>query len=105
MGLGRPPWADNVKSISCMLNRGNRRAPFLDKPEKDEIFEQILVALERSLIKLFSSSLMPNHRRLVLSLEVDGELGRGGQWLSLTHTQCHHAHDETASEDIGIRVD
>jgi len=35
---------------------------------------------------------------MVVSPEVDGEMGRFGQWLGLTHTQRHHAHYHTAGE-------
>ena len=34
----------------------------------------------------------------MVSPEVDGEMGRFGQWLDLTHTQRHHAHDHTAGD-------
>ena len=35
---------------------------------------------------------------MVVRPEVDGEMGRFGQWLGLTHTQRHHAHDHTAGD-------
>jgi len=82
-----------------MLNRANRRVPFFVKPEDYEAFERILSAgLERSRIKLFAYCLLPNHWHLVVSPEVDGEMGRFGHWLGLTHTQRHHAHYHTTGE-------
>lgn len=39
---------------------------------------------------------MPNHWHMLVSPEVDREMGRFGKWLGLTHTQRHHAQYETA---------
>ena len=55
-------------------------------------------AIERSQIRLFAYCLRPNHWHMVVGPEVDGEMGRFGQWLRLTHTQRHHAHYHTAGE-------
>jgi putative transposase len=82
-----------------MLNRGNRREPLFLKTEDFEAFERLMVeAIERSRIKLYAYCLMPNHWHMVVSPEVDGEMGRFGQWLDLTHTQRHHAHYHTAGD-------
>jgi putative transposase len=65
-----------------MLNRGNRREPVFHKTEDFEAFERMMVeSLERSRIKLFAYCLLPNHWHMVVSPEVDGEMGRFGQWL------------------------
>ena len=97
--MGRLPRADEANGIYHMLNRGNRRAPIFHKPEDYEAFERILVeALDRSQIKLFAYCLLPNHWHMVVSPEVDGEMGRFGQWLGLTHTQRHHAHYQSAGD-------
>jgi putative transposase len=58
----------------------------------------IVEAIERWQIRLFAYCLLPNHWHMVVSPEVDGEMGRFGQWLGLTHTQRHPAHDHTAGE-------
>ena len=97
--MGRPPRADEANGIYHMLNRGNRRAPIFLKSEDFEAFERMMAeALERSRIKLFAYCLLPNHWHMVVSPEVDGEMGRFGQWLGLTHTQRHHAHYRSAGE-------
>ncbi len=97
--MGRPPRADEANGIYHMLNRGNRREPIFHKTEDFEAFERMMVeALERSQIKLFAYCLLPNHWHMVVSPEVDGEMGRFGQWLGLTHTQRHHAHYHTAGD-------
>lgn len=97
--MGRPPRADEAKGIYHMLNRGNRREMLFHKTEGFEAFERMIAeALERSRIKFFSNSycLLPNHWHLVVRPDVDGEMGRFGQWLGLTHTQRHYAHDHTS---------
>ena len=97
--MGRPPRADEANGIYHMLNRANRREPFFLKTEDYEAFERILAAaVARSRIKFFAYCLMPNHWHLVVRPEVDGEMGRFGQWLGLTHTQRYHAHYDTAGE-------
>ena len=54
-------------------------------------------SIEANLL-LYSYCLMPNHWHLVVSPNQDGEMGRFGQWLCLTHTQRYHAHYRTAGE-------
>ena len=65
-----------------------------------EAFERILEeALERSpQLHLYAYCLMPNHWHLVVSPQIDGEMGRFGQWLGLTHTQRYNAHYHTTGE-------
>lgn len=97
--MGRPVRADEARGIYHMLNRGNRRERIFHKQEDFEAFERIMAeALERSRIKLFAYCLLPNHWHMVVSPEVDGEMGRFGQWLGLTHTQRYHAHYHTTGE-------
>ncbi len=104
--MGRPPRADEANGIYHMLNRGNRREPLFHKTEDFEAFERMMVeAIERSRIKLYAYCLMPNHWHLVVSPEVDGEMGRFGQWLDLTHTQRHHAHITPPETVTCIRAD
>lgn len=97
--MGRAPRVDEANGIYHMLNRGNRREPLFHKPGDYEAFERIMAeAIERTQIKLYAYCLMPNHWHMVVSPEVDGEMGRFGQWLNLTHTQRHHAHYGTAGD-------
>ena len=84
---GKTTRADEANGIYHMLNRGNRREPLFHKTEDFEAFERMMVeAIERSRIKLYAYCLMPNHWHMVVSPEVDGEMGRFGQWLNPTHT-------------------
>src|SRR3990172_11893295 len=74
--MGRPPRADEADAIYHMLNRGNRREPLFHKTEDFEAFERMMVeAIERSQIRLFAYCLLPNHWHMVVSPEVDGEMG------------------------------
>ncbi|MCO6454478.1 MAG: hypothetical protein J5I93_04100 [Pirellulaceae bacterium] len=56
------------------------------------------MTLERSQIKLFANCRLPNRWQMVVSPEVDGELGRFGQWLGLTRIQRHPAHYHSAGD-------
>jgi putative transposase len=97
--MGRPKRADEAGGIYHMLNRANGRATIFHKPADYEAFEQVLIkALDRSDLQLYAYCLMPNHWHLVVSPNKDGEMGRFGQWLCLTHTQRHHAHYQTAGD-------
>ena len=97
--MGRSKRADEAGGIYHMPNRGNRRATIFHKVADYEAFEGILEeALERVELSLYSYCLMPNHWHLVVSPQKDGEMGRFGQWLCLTHTQRHHAHYHTTGE-------
>ena len=97
--MGRPKRADEAGSIYHMLNRANRREIMFHKDFDYEAFENVLrEALDRVDVQLYSYCLMPNHWHLVVSPQVDGEMGRFGQWLCLTHTQRYHAHYDTAGE-------
>ena len=56
-------------------------APLLPKTKDFEAFARRMVeSIERSRIKLDASCLMPNHWQMVVSPEIDGEMGRFGQW-------------------------
>lgn len=91
--MGRPKRADVAGHCYHMLNRANQRATIFHKPEDYQAFEGLLEeAVERFDLKLFSYCLMPNHWHFVVSPKIDGEMGRFGQWVSLTHTQRYHAH-------------
>lgn len=97
--MGRAKRADEAGGIYHMLNRANRRETIFRKEADYDAFEEVLSeALDRVELRLYSYCLMPNHWHLVVSPQVDGEMGWFGQWLCLTHTQRHHAHYGTAGE-------
>lgn len=97
--MGRASRADVTGTIHHMFNRANRRATIFHKNEDYEAFEQILEeAVSRTELHLYSYCLMPNHWHLVVSPMVDGEMGRFGQWLGLTHTQRYNAHYRKTGE-------
>ena len=96
----RPKRSDVAGAIYHMLNRANRRSTIFHKDDDFEAFERIMAeALERCPeLQLFAYCLMPNHWHLVVRPLVDGEMGRFGQWLGLTHTQRYNAHYQTTGE-------
>ncbi len=97
--MGRPKRSDEAGLTYHMLNRANRRETIFHKDGDYEAFENILEeALARVELHLYSYCLMQNHWHLVVSPQIDGEMGRFGQWLSLTHTQRYHAHYHTTGE-------
>jgi len=91
--MGRPKRADVAGGVYHMLNRANLKVPIFHKPQDYDAFEKLLgEAVNRFDIQLLSYCLMPNHWHFVVTPNVDGEMGRFGQWVSLTHTQRHHAY-------------
>jgi len=91
--MGRPKRVDVAGGVFHMLNRANGRVTIFHKPEDYAAFEKLLCeAGERFDIRLLSYCLMPNHWHFVVSPNVDGEMGRFSQWVTLTHTQRYHAH-------------
>lgn len=97
--MGRPKRSDEAGLVYHMLNRANRRETIFHKNADYESFENILLeALDHADLLLYSYCLMPNHWHLVVSPQIDGEMGRFGQWLCLTHTQRYHAHYHTTGE-------
>jgi len=94
--MGRPKRADVAGGIYHMLNRANLRATIFHKPEDYEAFERIMAeALAKFDLSLLCYCVMPNHWHFVVQPHVDGEMGRFGQWVSLTHTQRYHSHYHT----------
>ena len=86
--MGRANRADESGGVYHMLNRSNRRDTILHKDADFEAFEAVLEeALERSDLLLYSYWVMPNQRHLLVSRQAGREMGRFGQWLTLTHTQ------------------
>jgi len=91
--MGRAPRVDIGDEIYHVLNRANGRAEIFNKDKDYEAFELILKeAKERSLMKILSYCLMPNHWHFILCPKNDGDLNKFMQWLTLTHTQRWHEH-------------
>jgi putative transposase len=78
-----------------VLNRASARFTMF-RTEKDyAAFETVvLLALQRSPIRLLTYCIMPNHWHMVLWPQKDGELSTFMNWLTLTHAQrWRHAHE------------
>ena len=77
-----------------VLNRANGRLRLFKKPEDYLAFERVLLlAHQRTPIRVLSWCLMPNHWHMVLWPREDGELSAFLRWLTLTHAQrWKHAH-------------
>lgn len=94
--MGRPKRADAAGHCYHMLNRANLRATIFEKDADYLAFENVLdEALERFKVELFAYCLMPNHYHLLVRPGLDGEMGRFGHYIGLTHTQRYHAHYKT----------
>lgn len=95
--MPRPPRADEKGAIYHALNRGNAREPIFFKEGDYYAFENLIAdALEKFPIDLYAYQWMPNHWHLVLSPQEDGAMTAFIGWFTLTHTQRHHAHFQTA---------
>jgi len=83
-----------------VLNRANRRGRIFHKDRDYEAFETILeAATQRGPgVRVLGWCLMPNHWHLVLWPRKDGDLTAFMRWLTITHTQRHHAHYHTAGQ-------
>ena len=91
--MGRAPRADEAGGIYHALNRGNAKQPFFFKDADYEAFERIIVeGLEKFPVDLLAYQWMNNHWHMVLSPHEDGGMGAFLGWVTLTHTQRHHAH-------------
>ncbi|TWT67132.1 transposase [Allorhodopirellula solitaria] len=94
--MGRPKRADASGHCYHMLNRANLRATIFEKEADYEAFEKIIdEGIERFEIDLFAYCVMPNHYHLLVRPGKDGEMGRFGHYIGLTHTQRYHAHYKT----------
>lgn len=83
-----------------VLNRANRRGRIFHKDRDYEAFEAVLEAAAGRVpgMRVLGWCLMPNHWHLVLWPQKDGELAAFMRWLTITHTQRHHAHYHTAGQ-------
>ena len=80
-----------------VLNRGVARMRLFHKRGDYEVFEKVMTeALARLPMRLLCYCLMPNHWHLLLWPRRDGDLSQFMRWLTVTHTQRHHAHRHTS---------
>jgi REP-associated tyrosine transposase len=80
-----------------VLNRANGRLPLFESPGDYEHFLAILAkAHERVAMRTIGFCIMPNHWHLLLRPRGDGDLSQFMRWLTVTHTQRHHAARGTA---------
>jgi putative transposase len=80
-----------------VLNRAVGRATLFRKEGDFAAFERVLGQVsEFQPMRLLAYCLMPNHGHLVLWPKADGDLSTYVRWLTVTHTQRHHAHYHTA---------
>jgi len=94
--MPRPPRADEAGAIYHALNRGNAREPIFHKAEDFVAFERVIgEGLEKFCVELYSYQWMTNHWHMVLSPQVEGEMGRFLYWITMTHTARYHAHYHT----------
>ena len=79
-----------------VLNRANARQTIFHGPQEYRLFEQILAqAHERVAMRTIGFCIMPNHWHLVLWPREDGDLSEFMRWMTVTHTQRHHARHKT----------
>jgi putative transposase len=94
--MSRAPRVDVGDEIYHVLNRANARMTIFDKDKDFKEFEEIIKeAKEKHPIRILSYCLMPNHWHFILYPENDGDLNRFMHWVTLTHTQRWHAHNNS----------
>ena len=73
-------------------NRANAGMRMFDSEDAYKLFETVLdEAVARFGTPVLAYCLLPDHWHLLVHPSADGELSRCLGWLSLTHTQRHHA--------------
>lgn len=94
--MGRALRTDVADYTYHILNRSNGRATIFKKDADYKRFEKILEeAKERTNMRILAYCLMPNHWHLVIQPRKDGDISKFIGWLTLTHTQRHHAAHKT----------
>ena len=82
--------------IFHVINRGNAKGKIFSKEADFAAFEEILLeGTKRYRVALLGYCLLHNHWHLVLRPEVEGELGRFMQWVTVTHVRRWHEHRGT----------
>jgi putative transposase len=82
-----------------VLNRANGRAALFRKEADYAAFERVLFeAYERLPLRILAYCLMPNHWHLVVwpKRGAGDDVSEFFRWLTVTHTQRHHAHYHTS---------
>ena len=91
---------DESQGIYQALNRGNRRQTIFHGHDDYEAFLRALEeGLEKYPVELNAYVLMPNHEHRVLCPAENGGMGQLLRWVTATHTQRDHAHDQASGED------
>ena len=95
--MGRSNRVTQGGLVYHVLNRANARRTIFENDADYEAFEQILEqAVDRTGMRLLAYCVMPNHWHLMLWPRKTGELSSFTGWLTLTHTQRHHANRRSA---------
>jgi putative transposase len=97
--MPRPKRADEANGLYHALNRGNAKTKLFKKADDYHAFERILAeAQTRYPCQILAYQLMSNHWHLVLKPTEDGGMSNFLRWVTLTHTQRHHAHHGTSGQ-------
>ncbi|HEV3261555.1 MAG TPA: transposase [Gemmataceae bacterium] len=99
--MPRPPRFATGGYVYHSLNRAVGRAAVFSKPADYAAFEKVLrQAGDWAPMRLLACCPMPNHWHLLLWPRGDGDLSEYLRWLTVTHTQRWHAHDDTAGTGL-----
>ncbi|MBL8814830.1 MAG: transposase [Planctomyces sp.] len=94
--MSRLPRADEQGAIYHVMNRGNACQPVFYKEADYEAFERVIdEGLQKFSVHLFAYQLLPDRWNFVLSPQEAGCMSEFMGWITLTHTQRHHAHRKT----------
>ncbi len=94
--MGRTPRVDIGNEIYHVLNRSNARTKIFHKEGDYYSFINILTEAKNKFdIRILAFCIMPNHWHLVLHPKNNGDLARFVGWVTLTHTQRYHSHQDT----------
>ncbi len=78
---------DHAGDIYHVMNRTVGKVQIFSTPNDYTLFIKLLYAAAKNFkVDVLAYSVMPNHWHLLLSPQVDGEMGRFMHWLSTTHT-------------------
>lgn len=95
--MPRRPRIATAGIVFHVLNRRVGRQTLFESDRDYRAFEEVLEeAVARSGIRLLSYCLMPNHWHLLMWPNRDDQLSETMRWLTVTHTQRHHARHRTA---------
>lgn len=95
--MPRRPRIATAGIVFHVLNRRVGRRTLFQSDRDYRAFEKVLEeAVAHSGIRLLSYCLMPNHWHLLMWPNRDDQLSETMRWLTVTHTQRHHAHHRTA---------